>query len=423
MARHPGDGLRRLAGVHAGGASPWPSIAIAFACQWVSWARIDRAAFQYHYYTSLPFLFLALAYFLAELWHGASRRTWLFARPAAGVAILGPAICCGCSTGRCALRRRDRGEPGLRRPARRSSRSSSLTAQTLAIAVVVGVSVLRRRPAVHLPARRGATRSTARAATRRRCARPARPDRRSGRSSWRSRVAARRRPGRADPRPRARSRSSRSRSCSALPALAVAASSSRRRATPAGSCVGRVVGDGRLVRRRLPEHPRAAAADRRSRNVYQGVLPTYLYPFQFPVNNRPRSNVPIQLLGPVPLDARRRDGLPVPRRRLLGVGLAARARRARGGRRRTRRTRRPAATGGAPARARPARSRGRPARLGEPGRARPRAAGPAAGRLERLGADRPDGDPPSRARGDGGIGAWKPGGSSPRAARRRITTP
>src|SRR6185436_3824808 len=34
-------------------------IAIAFAVQWISWARIDRAAFQYHYYTALPFLFLA----------------------------------------------------------------------------------------------------------------------------------------------------------------------------------------------------------------------------------------------------------------------------------------------------------------------------------------------------------------------------
>ena len=65
-------------------------IAIAFACQWIAWARIDRAAFQYHYYTSLPFVVLALAYFLAELWHGASRRTWLMARIAAGIAILGP---------------------------------------------------------------------------------------------------------------------------------------------------------------------------------------------------------------------------------------------------------------------------------------------------------------------------------------------
>ncbi len=39
--------------------------------QWLPWVRIDRATFQYHYYTSLPFLVLALAYFLAELWHGA----------------------------------------------------------------------------------------------------------------------------------------------------------------------------------------------------------------------------------------------------------------------------------------------------------------------------------------------------------------
>ncbi|NJD26715.1 MAG: phospholipid carrier-dependent glycosyltransferase [Chloroflexi bacterium] len=65
-------------------------IAIAFAFQWLSWARIARAAFQYHYYTSLPFVFLALAYFLAELWHGPSRRTWLLARVSAGLAVLGP---------------------------------------------------------------------------------------------------------------------------------------------------------------------------------------------------------------------------------------------------------------------------------------------------------------------------------------------
>jgi 4-amino-4-deoxy-L-arabinose transferase-like glycosyltransferase len=66
-------------------------VTIAFACQWVSWARIDRAAFQYHYYTSLPFVALALAYFLAELWHGASRRTWLLARLAGAAAVLAPA--------------------------------------------------------------------------------------------------------------------------------------------------------------------------------------------------------------------------------------------------------------------------------------------------------------------------------------------
>jgi hypothetical protein len=67
-------------------------IAIGFAAQWISWARIDRAAFQYHYYTALPFVVLSLAYLLAELWHGASQRTWLFARIAAAAAIVGPAV-------------------------------------------------------------------------------------------------------------------------------------------------------------------------------------------------------------------------------------------------------------------------------------------------------------------------------------------
>ena len=48
-------------------------IAIGFAAQWIPWARIDRASFQYHYYTALPFVVMALAYFVAELWNGASR--------------------------------------------------------------------------------------------------------------------------------------------------------------------------------------------------------------------------------------------------------------------------------------------------------------------------------------------------------------
>ena len=67
-------------------------IAIGFAAQWISWARIDRAAFQYHYYTALPFVVLALAYFLAELWHGASRYTWLLARLGAAIALVLPAV-------------------------------------------------------------------------------------------------------------------------------------------------------------------------------------------------------------------------------------------------------------------------------------------------------------------------------------------
>lgn len=78
-------------------------IAIGFAGQWLSWARIDRAAFQYHYYTALPFLVLALAYFVAELWHGASRATWLAARLAAGLAIVAPAALWLFSRPLCAL--------------------------------------------------------------------------------------------------------------------------------------------------------------------------------------------------------------------------------------------------------------------------------------------------------------------------------
>jgi Gpi18-like mannosyltransferase len=67
-------------------------IAVGFAAQWIPWARIDRAAFQYHYYTALPFVIVALAYFIAELWHGASQRTWLLAKAAAAVAIVAPAL-------------------------------------------------------------------------------------------------------------------------------------------------------------------------------------------------------------------------------------------------------------------------------------------------------------------------------------------
>jgi predicted membrane-bound dolichyl-phosphate-mannose-protein mannosyltransferase len=67
-------------------------VLVAFLWQWLSWSRIDRAAFQYHFYTALPFFLLALAYFLAELWHGPSRRTWLLARVAAAGALIFPAV-------------------------------------------------------------------------------------------------------------------------------------------------------------------------------------------------------------------------------------------------------------------------------------------------------------------------------------------
>jgi predicted membrane-bound dolichyl-phosphate-mannose-protein mannosyltransferase len=68
---------------------PLTFIAVAIACLWLPWARIDRATFQYHIFTTLPFTFLALAYFLAELWHGPARGTWAVARVGAAIAVIG----------------------------------------------------------------------------------------------------------------------------------------------------------------------------------------------------------------------------------------------------------------------------------------------------------------------------------------------
>ena len=89
-------------------------ILIGFLAQWISWARIDRAAFQYHYYTSLPFVVLALGYFAAEVWHGASRRTWQLARVAAAVAIMGPVILWILRLPLCALADVEFGQQGFR---------------------------------------------------------------------------------------------------------------------------------------------------------------------------------------------------------------------------------------------------------------------------------------------------------------------
>jgi hypothetical protein len=67
-------------------------VVLMFLAMWLPWSRIDRATFQYHVFTSLPFAVLALGYFLAELWHGPSPGTWLVARISAAVAILGPPL-------------------------------------------------------------------------------------------------------------------------------------------------------------------------------------------------------------------------------------------------------------------------------------------------------------------------------------------
>jgi hypothetical protein len=85
-------------------------IAVAFFWQWLSWARIDRATFQYHFYTALPFFLLALAYLLAELCHGPSRRTWLLARFAGVTALLMPGFLWLLKPELCSLARVNPGE-------------------------------------------------------------------------------------------------------------------------------------------------------------------------------------------------------------------------------------------------------------------------------------------------------------------------
>ena len=150
----PGDRLRRVAGASRGGASRSPSSRSASPCQWVSWARIDRAAFQYHYYTSaavplprprlLPRRAVArrVAPDLAPRaespprWRSSGRPLlWLFdGRSAASSAS--SAV-----------------EPGLAGLPADDPRQFVLTRPTLAFAVVVGVTGARRWSGCSPPAR------------------------------------------------------------------------------------------------------------------------------------------------------------------------------------------------------------------------------------------------------------------------------
>jgi hypothetical protein len=268
-------------------------VTIGFACQWVAWARIDRASFQYHYYTSLPFLFLALAYFLAELWHGASRRTWLMARLTAAVGILGPAIFWVLDRPLCGFVDVTKANPGSQ-ACPPVVPQFVLTAQTLAMAVVVGVSVLLvvrlftrlsgRDPldspdgnpdgAALVPlilTAAGAILLTVGV----RLFVPDVPI-----LTW----------NKVPVEPVAL--------LLAIPAIGVAAlvaTARDARRFVLGAVVA-MVGWFVVVYPNISALPLPTAIA----NVYQGVLPSYLYAFQFPVNNS-SANVPIHLFGPVPL--------------------------------------------------------------------------------------------------------------------------
>ena len=177
-------------------------ITIGFACQWIAWARIDRAAFQYHYYTSLPFVFLALAYFLAELWHGASRRTWLLARLAAAAAVLAPTTLWLFHRPLCGfVRVLDVNPDSQACPT--LIPDFVLTGRALAIAVVVGIGVLLLvRLLLSLAAETDEHDGRPSAGARpRQPARDRRPHRRRGEPGLHRRLRVRRRHGRSSRRP------------------------------------------------------------------------------------------------------------------------------------------------------------------------------------------------------------------------------
>jgi hypothetical protein len=67
-------------------------VMIVLCSIWLPWARIDRVAFNYHWYTIVPFFYLLLAYFLAELWEGPSWRTWSLAKISFAVILVLPAL-------------------------------------------------------------------------------------------------------------------------------------------------------------------------------------------------------------------------------------------------------------------------------------------------------------------------------------------
>jgi hypothetical protein len=115
-------------------------VAIVFASLWLPWARIDRATFQYHYYTALPFVVLALAYFVAEIWHGPSRRTFALARAAAAIAFLGPVLLWLLRGPLCAVIDVERANPGSQACSSAASLTMTVTLQLAGLLAVLGLT-------------------------------------------------------------------------------------------------------------------------------------------------------------------------------------------------------------------------------------------------------------------------------------------
>ncbi|MFV2063545.1 MAG: phospholipid carrier-dependent glycosyltransferase, partial [Chloroflexota bacterium] len=114
-------------------------VVLMWAALLLPWARIDRATFQYHVYASLPFLILALSYFLAELWHGPGPRTWFLARIAAALAIVAVPLLWLFRTPLCILAGTSVANPDGIACASEVSRTAQLSEAGIAAAVVVAV--------------------------------------------------------------------------------------------------------------------------------------------------------------------------------------------------------------------------------------------------------------------------------------------
>ena len=68
------------------------SVAVLFFALWLPWARIDRAAFQYHYFPSSQIALIALALLLADLRNGAARAVRFAQRGLAALIVIAPLL-------------------------------------------------------------------------------------------------------------------------------------------------------------------------------------------------------------------------------------------------------------------------------------------------------------------------------------------
>ena len=259
---------------------------VAFAFQWMPWARIDRATFQYHYYAALPFLLIALAYFVAELRNGPSPRTWALARMAAGLAVLGPALMWLFKGPLCAFVRVDAVNPGSQACVGDRSRPDHPH-------LAIGGGRRGAPPARGAPRRPVAPAGSAGSGRtdRRPAGRPAvvpiaaRPDRRDRARRSRLPGPSRGRPaGHGVPQPgRVPDRADRARRAGRARPGGLGG---RHRRDPRRFAAGLILA---CVVFFVVWYPNIAALPLPSAivNAYQGLLPTYLYAFQFPVNTDP----------------------------------------------------------------------------------------------------------------------------------------